>query len=89
MDAHCSRWAVGRGGPLFPLNRADKYGKPRGKGMLRDWYTSHESASGPYRGVRFYAPRCRKGRYSISYSAGNAKQTELPSPPGPTEMSGL
>lgn len=66
-----------------------KYGKPRGKGMLGDWYTFRDSASGPYRGVRFYAPKCRNGRYSISYSDDNAKQAELPPLPEPTEISGL
>lgn len=66
-----------------------KYGKPRGKGMMGDWYTFRESVSGPYRGVRFYAPKCRNGRYSISYSDDNAKQAELTPLPEPTEMSGL
>ncbi|MEW6518104.1 MAG: hypothetical protein AB1461_01695 [Thermodesulfobacteriota bacterium] len=51
-----------------------KYGKPRGKGMLGDWYVFRESGSGPYKGVRLYAPKCRLGRYSISYSDDNAKE---------------
>lgn len=75
-----------------------KYGKPRGKGMLGDWYVFRESASGPYKGVRLYAPKCRIGRYSISYSDDNAKEMKpvtLPEPmepeplPEQTEMSGL
>ena len=66
-----------------------KYGKPRGKGMLGDWYAFRESATGPYKGVRFYTPKCRIGRYSISYTDDNAKQVELPPLPEPTEMSGL
>ena len=66
-----------------------RYGKPRGKGMLGDWYAFRESTLGPYKGVRFYAPKCRNGRYSISYSDDNAKQMALEPLPEPTEMSGL
>ena len=75
-----------------------KYGKPRGKGMLGDWYAFRESVSGPYKGVRLYAPKCRIGRYSISYSDDNAKEMgpealsepmEPEPPTEPKEMSGL
>ena len=56
----------------------DKYGKPRGKGMLGDWYSFRDMSSSLYRGVRLYAPRCRNGRYSIVYSDDNAKTVEPP-----------
>lgn len=66
-----------------------KYGKPRGKGMLGEWYSFRDAANDTYRGVRFYAPRCRNGRYSINYNDDPAKQAALPPPPEPSEMSGL
>ena len=66
-----------------------KYGKPRGKGMLGDWYAFRESASGPYRGIRLYAQRCRNGRYSIVYSDDAAMMREAPQKVEPEEMRGL
>ena len=49
-----------------------KYGKPRGRGMLGEWFTFRESTEGPYKGLRFYAQRCRNGRYSVVYSDDGA-----------------
>jgi hypothetical protein len=46
----------------------DKYGKPRSRGMLGEWFTFREATEGPYKGLRFYAQRCRNGRYSVVYS---------------------
>ncbi len=68
---------------------ASEYGKPRGKGMLGDWYTFRESATGPYKGIRLYAQRCRNGRYSIVYSDDTAMMQEAPRTVAPDEMLGL
>ncbi|MEN8179696.1 MAG: hypothetical protein ABFS39_13925 [Pseudomonadota bacterium] len=66
-----------------------KYGKPRGKGMLGEWYAFRESAAGPYKGIRLYAPRCRHGRYSVVYSDDAALMQEAAPKLEPEEMSGL
>ncbi|MEA3278963.1 MAG: hypothetical protein U9Q81_27455 [Pseudomonadota bacterium] len=72
-----------------------KYGKPRGKGMLGDWYSFRdfrdfgESKSGPYKGLRLYAPRCRNGRYWIQYSDDGVRTEDSPASSEPTEWSGL
>ena len=68
---------------------AGKYGKPRGKGMLGDWYTFRESATGPYKGIRLYAQRCRNGRFSIVYTDDTAMLLEVEPKAEPGEMSGL
>jgi hypothetical protein len=47
------------------------YGPPRGKGMLGDWYAFRDLGVPGYRGIRFYAPKCKYGRYSISYRDDN------------------
>jgi hypothetical protein len=67
----------------------DKYGKPRGKGMLSDWYTFREKTEGPYRGVKLYAPKCRYGRYTIDYLDEGAKTILSQPGPEPTETDGL
>lgn len=67
----------------------EKYGKFRGKGMLGDWYTIRETTEGPYRGIRFYAPKCRHGRYTINYVDEGAKGMEVSPQLEPTEMTGL
>jgi hypothetical protein len=36
--------------------------------MLGEWFTFREATEGPYKGLRFYAQRCRNGRYSVVYS---------------------
>jgi hypothetical protein len=67
----------------------EKYGTPRGKGMLGEWHAFRDTSSSVYRGVRLYAPKCRHGKYWIFYSDDNAKATEPPTPAEPTETSGL
>lgn len=67
----------------------DKYGKPRGKGMLADWFAFRDMTSDLYRGVRLYAPKCRNGRYSIVYTDNNAKTDKATPAPESTETSGL
>lgn len=54
----------------------DKYGKPRGGGVLREWFSFRESEEGPYRGIRVYAQRCRAGRYTVVYSDDGALMQE-------------
>ncbi|MEJ2308299.1 MAG: hypothetical protein P8Z78_03140 [Gammaproteobacteria bacterium] len=49
----------------------ETYGKPRGKGILGEWYTFRDMRAERYRGIRFYAPKCRVGRYSIIYRDDN------------------
>ena len=44
-----------------------KYGKPLGKGAFGEWYAFRDFTAEGYRGVRLYAPRCKRGIYSISY----------------------
>jgi hypothetical protein len=45
----------------------EKHGKPRGKGSFGEWYAFRDLTAEGYRGVRLYAPRCKRGIYSISY----------------------
>lgn len=54
----------------------ETYGKPRGKGMLGDWYAFRDMSVPGYRGIRFNAPKCQYGRYSISYRDENLLQAE-------------
>jgi len=74
---------IGKQIPQKPVNSCEetkqialflvgKYGKPRGRGMLGEWFTFREETEGPYRGLRFYAQRCRNGRYSVVYSDDGA-----------------
>jgi hypothetical protein len=44
-----------------------KYGEPIGKGAFGEWYAFRDLTAEGYRGVRLYAPRCKRGIYSISY----------------------
>ena len=59
----------------------DKYGKPRGRGILGEWFAFRESLEGPYKGLRFYAQRCRNGLYSIVYSDDGAMMQEFSETP--------
>jgi hypothetical protein len=65
-----------------------KYGKPRGKGVLGEWLAFRESAEGPYKGIRFYAQRCRQGRYEVVYSDDGAMM-QAAAPEASNEMNGL
>ena len=56
----------------------DKYGKPKGRGILGEWFSFRDSDEGPYKGLRFYAQRCRNGRYSIVYSDDGAMMQAAP-----------
>jgi hypothetical protein len=67
----------------------DKYGTPRGRGILGEWFAFRESLEGPYRGLRFYAQRCRNGRYSIVYSDDGAMMQEASEDEQQDEMKGL
>ena len=67
----------------------DKYGRPRGKGLLGDWYAFRLSKTGPYQGIRLYSQRCRNGRYSIVYTDEAAMMQEAAPKVEPEEMIGL
>ena len=67
----------------------DKYGKPRGRGLLGDWFSFRESEEGPYKGIRFYAQRCRNGRYQIIYSDDGAMMQEATPEEGTEQTRGL
>jgi hypothetical protein len=66
-----------------------KYGKPRGAGMLGEWYAFRDRLDGPYRGVRLFAQRCRNGRYEVHYSDEAALKQESAPQPVPEQMVGL
>lgn len=62
-----------------------KYGRPRGRGIHGEWYAFRESTTGLYKGLRFYAPRCRNGKYSIVYSDDGAMMQEEAPKVGPED----
>jgi hypothetical protein len=66
-----------------------KYGRPRGAGMLGEWYAFRDRLDGPYRGLRLFAQRCRSGRYEVYYSDEAALKQEEASLTVPKEMLGL
>ena len=69
-----------------------KYGPPRGKGRLGDWYAFRDMTVDHYRGIRLISNRCRRGIYSIHYTDDGAKLLvpENPVLPAtPTDSSGL
>ena len=67
----------------------EKYGPPRGKGRLGEWYAFRDLSVPHYRGIRLYANRCKQGIHSIQYSDDGAKLMVPEPPPEPTEASGL
>lgn len=54
------------------------YGKPIGKGAFGEWYAFRDFTAEGYRGVRLYAPRCKRGIYSISYEDTTLTMGPLP-----------
>ena len=52
----------------------EKYGRPRGRGMIGEWYAFRDMSAEVYRGIRLYAPKCRHGRYSIHYGDDAVKE---------------
>jgi hypothetical protein len=66
-----------------------KYGRPRGAGMLGEWYAFRDRLDGPYRGLRLFAQRCRSGRYEVHYSDEAALKQETAPQPVPEKMIGL
>ena len=85
-DDKASKCAVTKG---IAASLQEKYGKPRAKGGFGEWYSFRDMSQKPYKGVRLFANRCRRGIYSIHYSDDNARTAAAPPPAEPTETSGL
>jgi hypothetical protein len=66
-----------------------KYGRPRGAGVLGEWYTFRDMTAESYRGIRLYAQRCRNGRYQIQYTDEGAMMQSATGEPVPEAMAGL
>ena len=66
----------------------EKYGKPKGRGILGRVVFLPGIERGALKGIRLYAQRCRNGRYTIIYSDDGAMMQAAPEE-SKKEMNGL